>query len=192
MPHHAGRVLDLGGGIGATSLALKDAGRADSATLIDQVADDALPGIDRAEAVDLEDRAALQTLLADAGPFDTVLCLDVLEHLVDPWGVVRALDPHIAAGGALVVSVPNIGHHSVTLPLLRGRFDYREQGILDRTHLRWFTRDGAVALAGASGMRVEEVKANIWHRRARWIDRASFGALCHHLAQQYIVRARKA
>jgi len=81
----------------------------------------------------------------DPLPFDLpdgVDCLiygDVLEHLRDPWAVLKRQAEALVAGGTAVVCMPNLEHWSVALRLLQGSFDYEDQGILDRTHLRWFT-----------------------------------------------------
>ena len=68
--------------------------------------------------------------------------------MVNPWGAVdRLVSRYLAPGGALVVSLPNVRHYSVVLPLLlQGRWDYEDAGLLDRTHLRFFTRDTAIHL----------------------------------------------
>jgi len=76
----------------------------------------------------------------DAGQYDYVLMLDVLEHMADPERFLRDLDPIIKPGGEILISVPNIAHWSVRFSLLFGQFRYQERGILDRTHLRFFTR----------------------------------------------------
>ncbi len=192
VPEQAGRVLDLGGGIGATSLALKDQGRATSIMLIDQVADQALPGIDVAEAVDLFDLDKLDAVLTRNGPFDTILCLDVLEHLVEPWATVDLLEKHLTDGGALVVSLPNVSHWSVIVPLiLGGRFRYADKGIMDRTHLRWFSKEGATDLVSRQGMTVETVKANIWTRAEKLLDIITLKLLSRFFAAQYFLRAQK-
>jgi len=76
-----------------------------------------------------------------SGPFDTILCYDVLEHLVDPRAVLDQLRGLAAPGGRLHVSVPNARHFSLVRDLLlRGTFGYTEWGHRDNTHLRWFTR----------------------------------------------------
>lgn len=80
------------------------------------------------------------------GPFDAIVCADVLEHLGDPLSVLHALRPSLSREGWMVVSVPNVAHLWVRLSLLLGRFDYTERGILDRTHLRFFTRRTFLAL----------------------------------------------
>jgi 2-polyprenyl-3-methyl-5-hydroxy-6-metoxy-1,4-benzoquinol methylase len=75
-----------------------------------------------------------------AEQFDVVLFADVLEHLKEPADVLRRVRPFIAENGAVIASIPNIAHASVRLALLGGEFRYREWGLLDDTHLRFFTR----------------------------------------------------
>jgi 2-polyprenyl-3-methyl-5-hydroxy-6-metoxy-1,4-benzoquinol methylase len=72
--------------------------------------------------------------------FDVVLFADVLEHLKEPADVLRRVRPFVAENGVVVASIPNIAHASVRLALLAGEFRYREWGLLDDTHLRFFTR----------------------------------------------------
>ena len=71
--------------------------------------------------------------------FDVIVAADVLEHLKDPLDALRRLRPFLAPEGFFVVSLPNIAHAGVRLALLQGRFEYRDLGLLDRTHLRFFT-----------------------------------------------------
>ena len=75
--------------------------------------------------------------------FDRVLLLDVLEHLVHPEGLLAAARAALKDNGCLVVSLPNVANITVRLMLLLGRFDYADRGIMDRTHLRFFTRKTA-------------------------------------------------
>lgn len=73
--------------------------------------------------------------------YDLIVMADVLEHLVDPWAALRLLRNETAPGARLLVSVPNVRHYRVSLPLLfRGEFRYEDAGIMDRTHLHFFTR----------------------------------------------------
>src|SRR5439155_20250782 len=71
--------------------------------------------------------------------FDAIVYADVLEHLADPLRVLSELDRNLAPDGFVIVSVPNIAHLYIRLLLLFGRFDYIDRGILDRTHLLFFT-----------------------------------------------------
>ncbi len=72
--------------------------------------------------------------------FDVVLFADVLEHLKEPGDVLRRVRPFVAENGVVIASIPNIAHGSVRLALLGGEFRYRDWGLLDDTHLRFFTR----------------------------------------------------
>jgi len=83
--------------------------------------------------------------------FDAILFADVLEHLRDPAALLRRVRPLLAEGGIVVASIPNIAHASVRLALLGGSWRYREQGLLDETHLRFFTREGVEDLFESAG-----------------------------------------
>jgi SAM-dependent methyltransferase len=93
------------------------------------------------------------------GVFDAIVYGDVLEHLSDPLPVLVALNRSLAAGGRVIVSVPNVAHLWVRLSLLLGRWDYGDRGILDRTHLRFFTRRSFVRFLGDAGLDLEELVA---------------------------------
>ena len=93
------------------------------------------------------------------GFFDAIIYGDVLEHLNDPLPVLVALDRALAADGRVIVSVPNVAHLWVRLSLALGRWDYADRGILDRTHLRFFTKRTFTALLRDAGLRVEELVA---------------------------------
>lgn len=93
------------------------------------------------------------------GLFDAIVYGDVLEHLNDPLPVLVALDRALAAGGRVIVSVPNVAHLWVRFSLALGRWDYADRGILDRTHLRFFTERSFVALLRDAGLSVEELVA---------------------------------
>jgi SAM-dependent methyltransferase len=86
-----------------------------------------------------------------SGPFDTILCYDILEHLIDPWRVLEQLASVSEPGGRLHVSVPNARHVSLMIDVMfRGTFGYSEGGHRDDTHLRWFTpRDLETAIIEA-------------------------------------------
>lgn len=192
LPARLGRLLDFGGGIGGTAAALRDSGRADHVVLFDQVAANALPQIDTAEALDFEDCAAVQAKAAAQGPFDTILLLDVLEHLRDPWTTMAALTSSLAPGGRMLISVPNLRFYGVLLPLLlRDRFEYTDAGVLDRTHLRWFTHTSAIALATGPGLVLEAVRWNPGRRWRRLLDTMTLGLFRRFLAFQWLVMVRK-
>ena len=86
--------------------------------------------------------------------FDAILFADVLEHLPWPIGVLRRYTSMLKDGGSVIVSLPNVGLWSVRLGLLFGRFHYDDSGVLDRTHLRFFTRANAIEMLRAANLRV--------------------------------------
>ncbi len=80
---------------------------------------------------------------------------DVLEHLRDPWHVLAEVAKVLAPGGCVVASIPNAQHWSVQARLNMGQFQYEATGLMDRTHLRWFTRQTMLQLFDSAGLRVE-------------------------------------
>jgi 2-polyprenyl-3-methyl-5-hydroxy-6-metoxy-1,4-benzoquinol methylase len=94
----------------------------------------------------------------ETASFDHLVCADVLEHLKDPWGVLDRYRPFLKSSGTLVASIPNIGNTRTMTDLLQGRFDYVDWGIMDRTHLRFFTRDGIEKMLNEAGYTVQEIR----------------------------------
>jgi SAM-dependent methyltransferase len=88
------------------------------------------------------------------GEFDVIIFADVLEHLAWPVGVLKQYLALLKPSGTVIVSLPNVGLWSVRLQHLLGRFEYEETGVLDRTHLRFFTRGSALRMLDAAGLRV--------------------------------------
>lgn len=86
--------------------------------------------------------------------FDCIVFNDVLEHLVDPWQTLRECHRFLSADGCIVSTIPNLRYAPVLWDLARGQFQYVESGVLDRTHLRFFTRDGMHHLFESSGFEV--------------------------------------
>ncbi|WP_114969826.1 class I SAM-dependent methyltransferase [Rhodoferax ferrireducens] len=147
LPQQCGRVLEIGCGSGATLGWLRRDQRASftvGVEISEAAAQRARVHADEVYCLDFE-RVELPS---ESTKFDVILCLDVLEHMVNPWLVVdRLVAQHLVPGGSLIVSLPNVRHYSVVLPLLfRGRWEYQDAGLLDRTHLRFFTRDTASRL----------------------------------------------
>jgi SAM-dependent methyltransferase len=121
---------------------------------------------------------------------DVVLCLDVLEHLVDPWRTASRLARLLKPGGVLIASIPNVRHFRVVMPLLfRGRWDYAQLGLMDRTHLRFFTKHSATQLVRQAGLRVDVVSTSgldSFQKRAALMFSA--GLLEPLLVFQYLIR----
>lgn len=148
--------------------------------------------LDRAECFDL---ASNQPLPYQGEKFDLILCLDVLEHLVDPWATMKKISSLLTPGGTMLVSVPNLRHYRTSLPLLFcGDFAYEESGTRDSTHLRFFTKKTAQALVSGSGL---ELVGTLHTGRppfsATWVANIlSLGLLREFFDFQYVVAARSA
>ncbi|MBI2526980.1 MAG: class I SAM-dependent methyltransferase [Candidatus Rokubacteria bacterium] len=95
---------------------------------------------------------------AVGGPFEAAVYGDVLEHLSDPLGVMRRLHGLLTPGASVVASVPNVAHLWIRLSLLFGRFEYADRGILDGSHLRFFTRQTFLALLARAGLEVRALR----------------------------------
>lgn len=100
-------------------------------------------------------------LISETGLFDIVLFADVLEHLPNPQATLLLARHALKPGGSVIISVPNVAHWSVRLEVLQGRFRYQECGIMDATHLRWFTRASATSLLESAGFRPTEHRVSL-------------------------------
>jgi len=156
---HNRDVFDIGCGEGFFAAELKKAGNR-------VVGVDFLPEASQKDALehyfsaDLDDpRGILQQL--NGRRFDRVLLLDVLEHLVRPEQLLAQAKAALNGNGCLVVSLPNVAHLAVRLNLLLGRFNYAERGLLDRTHLRFFTRKTARRFLEENGFEILEARATV-------------------------------
>ena len=145
------RVLDVGCATGYLAQALKERGCTVSGLEFDtEAAEEARSHLERLVIGDIE-RMDLAEAFGDER-FDVIVFGDVLEHLKDPLAALRKAKALLAERGSVVASIPNIAHGSVRLALLAGRFDYQELGLLDSTHIRFFTRSSVEDLFRRAGM----------------------------------------
>ncbi len=143
------------------------------------------------EAAEKASRFCTNVITGDAGDpevlslagdgFDYIVCADILEHLVDPWTVLNTFHGMLANDGEVIVSVPNIAYWQMRYKLLTGRFDYTETGLLDRTHLRFFTVRTFIQTAETCGYDLIEMVVNDagvpgfrypgeWHKLPGWMQ----------------------
>jgi 2-polyprenyl-3-methyl-5-hydroxy-6-metoxy-1,4-benzoquinol methylase len=161
MVGHDKHVLELGPATGYMSKILSDHGCSVTGIEIDpEMASQAAQFCERVIVGDL-DTLKLEEELGDQR-YDVIVAADVLEHLKDPLRVVTQLKDFLVRDtGHFVVSLPNIAHGSVRLALLNGDFDYRDLGLLDRTHLRFFTRKSIEQLIEDAGLGIVEMRRQI-------------------------------
>lgn len=108
---------------------------------------------------------------SDGRAYDFLLFGDVLEHLVHPERVLDALTPRLKPGGRVIVSLPNIAFAANRLTHLLGRWEYKDYGILDRTHLRFFTKHSMVLLIEGAGLRVVRIDGYVGLHQYPWLIR---------------------
>ena len=131
------RILDVGCGTGVITEIIR---HQTSASIIGIEPD--VERVQRAKTRGLEVHPGILSpeFIKDHGPFDYIVFADVLEHLPNPAEIVVMARTGLKPGGSIVASVPNVAHWFVRIDLLAGRFNYQDCGIMDATHLRWFTR----------------------------------------------------
>lgn len=205
LPDKTSRVLEIGCGAGATMRWLRSVRQIEHAAgieLVPAVAGEAASAFDDMLVGDVE--AMVLTLPPQS--FDLIIALDVLEHLVDPWKIVRLCTDILKPRGIIIASIPNVAHYSIALPLiLRGRWTYQNDGLLDRTHLRFFEARTAVELMTSSGCVVEQIERvrilprflscipdRFGGRRLRWYAQKVLNRLppLHLIDFRYLIRVR--
>ncbi|MEM0996815.1 MAG: class I SAM-dependent methyltransferase [Bacteroidota bacterium] len=141
--HPLENVLEIGCSSGGTGKLIKEKFGTEfyaGLELMPDAVSAAKQNIDWAEQGNVEEMIAQQALdRIPAKGYDAILYLDVLEHLYNPWKVVEATKHLLKPGGVIVGSIPNAGNLYVLWKIMRDRFEYDEDGLLDRTHIRFFT-----------------------------------------------------
>jgi 2-polyprenyl-3-methyl-5-hydroxy-6-metoxy-1,4-benzoquinol methylase len=123
--------------------------------------------------------------------FDYVVCADVLEHLIDPWSTLTSLTGTLKKEGRVVASIPNIRHWTVLYEqIFKGNWEYQKEGIMDKTHLRFFTKKTMIDLFEDSGLDVEEIQPLIG---GKWktLNKIFFYKLSGFLAIQWVLVGKK-
>jgi SAM-dependent methyltransferase len=189
VPSECHRVLEVGCGAGELGRLLKQRGHyVAGVELVPEAADAARQHLDHVVTADVE----ADGLPFTPGSFDAVIFADVLEHLIDPWRVLRESAALLSSGGCVIASIPNVQNLAVVWRLLRGRWDYRERGILDRGHLRFFTLHGIHGLFEQAGLTIDHV--GFRYRRTWLRETLSFltaGRGRTFFTRQYLVVGRK-
>jgi 2-polyprenyl-3-methyl-5-hydroxy-6-metoxy-1,4-benzoquinol methylase len=193
VPKHVGKVLEIGCGTGNTLAYLKANGYCEwvgGVELFPDAAREAALKLDLLYEADVEQMG----LPIAAGSIDMILCLDVLEHLVDPQKVVTYLDTLLAPGGVIIASIPNVRHNSVVIPLVfKNQWEYKTVGVLDNTHLRFFVKSTAIELMRSSGLKLEKcIGSNFYADRwDRLFNTLTLGLMQSFFFKNYLVKVSK-
>ena len=175
-----GRVLDVGCAEGAGVEHLRRRGATHIAGI---EADEAFAAVARERYDEVVHGSVPEDMPWPDDSFDTVLAYDVLEHLNDPWSATSRLARLLKPGGQLHVSLPNARNKEVWLPLvLRGRFRYQPEGLMDVTHVRFFGRKDAIEMLEAAGLEVVSVD----HADPESIKRRLASALTRGWAMEFL------
>jgi 2-polyprenyl-3-methyl-5-hydroxy-6-metoxy-1,4-benzoquinol methylase len=185
------RVLEIGCGNGATGALAMARGRAGHYVGV--------------ELIETQGRSASQVLsdvlIGDVehmdfdwqpAEFDALILSEVLEHLVEPGALLRRLHRFVRPGGMVLASSPNIAHWRVLRELVKGRFDLADQGVFDRTHLRWFTPATFVSMFETAGFRIDLMgPVTPFSPRVETISRLTSGRLDHLFMTQIAVQGTR-
>lgn len=149
------RVLEVGAGPGSIARILREHNHCRVTGI--EVDPEAIKRLavccDRVYKIDLNDVAWAEGL-KDEEQFDVVLAADVLEHLYNPLAVLKAMKGLVSADGFIVVSLPHVAHSAIVACLMTENFDYRDWGLLDRTHIRFFGVKNMQALFDQAGLKI--------------------------------------
>lgn len=200
-------VLEIGCGSGATGQEVKRKfpGVSYWGIEIDPVAaEQARAVLDRVITADIE-RMDLTHYDVRRHAFDAIVCADVLEHLYDPWKVVHMLHQYLQPGGRVVASIPNVQNARLLQGLVAGRWTYADMGLLDATHIRFFTLHEIGQMFVRNGYELEAVISSCdegmptsgpWPRDIDLgriiVKQASEQDVQQFYTFQYLVRARSA
>jgi len=192
------KVLEIGAGAGNTILYLKQAGLAKEVMGVElmRLADSGQEHelIDRFQVADI----SCEDIDADKSYFDVIICADVLEHLEDPWSCLKRIVEHLKPGGMMIFSIPNFRDWKTLAKIIfRADFAYSNDGVLDKTHLRFFCRKNIVQLVNSAALEVIKMKPNFLltevttGKKRRWLNRITLGLFRDFLTVQYLVTAKK-
>ena len=195
LPGNAGKILDIGCSTGALGEQIKQRGPAElvGIEVDEQMAKVAAGKLDRVITGDIE-KMDLKELLP-ANYFDCVIFADTLEHLKDPWNVLKKITPFLNDNGIVIASIPNVRHYSTIFSLLfSGRWPYRDRGIHDRAHLRFFTLKNIKEIFQGAGLEIVGLRRNyriIEHEQHGFSRYFALPLLKDFITFQYLVAAKK-
>jgi len=151
------KILDVGCGTGALGETLKKKGNiVYGIDISKRSVEIAKKRLDRVIQIDME---AENKLLFKESSFDLIIFGDVLEHFRDPLSVLNNTKSYLKKDGQIIISLPNIANWEIRLKLLFGKFDYQKEGILDDTHVKFFTLKTAKELIKKAGLKIIKIKA---------------------------------
>jgi len=186
------KILDVGCGEGQTGWALKKVGKAKEVVGIEMVEAPARRAEKRLDKVICADVEEI-TLSFQPEYFDYIILADIVEHLVNPWRMIKELSRFLSKQGFLIASIPNVKYWRVLKDLIVfDRWTYHRAGILDKGHLRFFTYTTIAEMFKTNGFELKKIKAKKSTRLAnKLFNLATFGIFEKFLARGYLVKAQR-
>ena len=170
MPPAAGTVLEIGCGAGRLGEVYKQSFPESRYVGVELNAHAASLAVGRLDKV-LSGSAEEIDLGFLAGKVDCLVYADVLEHLTDPWQMLAGHAALLSENGKVIASIPNVQNWSVLKDLIFGLWNYTDEGLMDRTHLRFFTLDGISKLFTGAGLTIEAIAVvNIPHQQPEMLQ----------------------
>jgi 2-polyprenyl-3-methyl-5-hydroxy-6-metoxy-1,4-benzoquinol methylase len=197
IPNQVGKVLDVGCSIGVLGKKIKEkyAAEVTGIEMNDEMARIAKKNLDRIIIGDVEEICLSDYFTSEY--FDCIIVADILEHLRDPWTVLNRLSSILSEKGLVISSIPNVRHYTTILQLtFKGYWPYRDRGIHDRTHLRFFALTNIKELFDHSGLKIKKIEEKYRlierpHPYNRFSRYFAFSFIKPLLVFQYIVLAEK-
>jgi len=180
--------LDVGCGIGKTSAYLKSKYNIRETVgmeYVPEIAQAAKANVDRVYELSLE----TDELPFSQNEFDLILLADVLEHLVDPWTILKDLVQYLSTNGLVLISIPNIQHFRIFSYLIKGEWEYKDAGVLDKTHLRFFTKKSLLELLHCADLEIVDIIYKMGPLTG-FINKITFRIFQGFLTYQYLILAQ--
>lgn len=191
VPENTQRILEVGCAGGATGRELKDRGIPEivGIEVIEEIARSARPHYQALYVGDVE----VLDLPFEERHFDCILYGDVLEHLKDPWELLKKQSRLLKNDGTIIISIPNIRHYRIIKKLVfKGQWEYTDDGIMDRTHLRFFTLGSVRSMIENAGFEIRAiVKKPSGTGWLKGLNKLSGNRLIEFLVRQYVISAQK-
>ena len=189
IPEGPNVVLDLGCGAGQLGRVLREMNKASELVGVEthpKAVEEAAQFYNKVYQDNVESLS-----LPYAAYFDFIICGDILEHLVDPWTMLIKINSMLKSGGSLICSIPNIRYFKIIAGLiLNGTWEYTDAGILDSTHLRFFTKRSFIKMLDNANYKVTWLHLSISGKK-KIANRLTLGAFSEFLAPQIMILARK-
>ncbi len=164
IPANAKRILEIGCGEGLLGKRLHEQGKYIAGIeLVKEVAEKAKTNLDKVICCDIEKFSPD----LEENFFDCLICGDVLEHLHNPLEVLKKLKKYLTEDAIIIASIPNIQHFSIIANLIAGNWNYKKSGLMDDTHLRFFTLKSTYKLFSDAGFKIEKTEITICNPKGK-------------------------